>query len=257
MSAPLARFEQRGSIGVVINSNAKRRGALSLDLYAAILEASEAKGVRAIVLTSEGGFFCAGGDLNVLRTRSDLTEAERAAEIEKLHDVTRALRNCPVPVIAAIEGGAAGAGFSLALAADMIIAAEGAGFTAAYVKAGLVPDGGLTAGLARALPRQLAMEICLLGQSVPAERMFALGVVSQIVPEGRAEGTALALAAVLANGPREAQASIKALVSGAYEADEAAQLDAEKHAMARAIGSAEAAEGTAAFLEKRSPKFPA
>lgn len=254
----LARLEDLGDRLVVVNMNAARRGALSPDLYAAIgaaMEQASDPRIRAVILTSEGGFFCAGGDLNVLIERRKLTEAERRAKVDDLHGLVRAIRACPVPVIASVEGGAAGAGASLALACDLIVAAEGAKFTAAYVKAGLVPDAGMTTSLARLLPRPLAMEMCLLARPVTAERMHGLGAVTTVAPSGRCDVEAHALADALAAGPRDAQSAIRGLVAAAYETPETAQLDAERDAMARAAGGPEAAEGIAAFLEKRKPRF--
>lgn len=254
----LARLDDKGDRLLVVNTNTTRRGALSLDLYARIQEAmklaTETR-VRAVVLTSEGGFFCAGGDLNVLIARRDLPEHERRERIEDLHDLVRLIRSCPVPVIAAVEGGAAGAGASLALACDMIVASEGAKFTAAYVKAGLVPDGGLTSALARLIPRPLAMEMCLLARPVTAERMAALGAVNAVVPAGTVDAAVMSLVDELAKGPRVAQGVIRSMVAQAYETSEAMQLNTERNEMARAAGGAEAAEGIAAFLEKRSPNF--
>ncbi|MCR9125754.1 MAG: enoyl-CoA hydratase family protein [Rhodobacteraceae bacterium] len=254
----LARIDDLGDRLVVVNMNSARRGALSPELYARIAEACAAAAaprIRAVILTSEGTYFCAGGDLNVLIERARLTEDERRTKIDGLHGVIRAIRDCPVPVISAVEGGAAGAGASIALACDLIVAAESAQFTAAYVKAGLVPDGGLTAALARLLPRPLAMEMCLLGRPLSAERLAALGAVNLVVPPGQAQSEAMALADALARGPRGAQGAIRALVASAYDTSEAAQLDAERAAMARAQGGPEAAEGIAAFLEKRRPEF--
>jgi len=254
----LARVEAQGDRLVVVNMNATRRGALSPDLYAAIAEAmrrADDPAIRAVILTSEGGFFCAGGDLNVLIERRKLTEEQRRIKVDELHDLVRAIRACPVPVIASVEGGAAGAGASLALACDLIVAAEGAKFTAAYVKAGLVPDAGLTSALARMLPRPLAMEMCLLARPVTAERMLELGAVNAVVPAGQCDAQAQALADALAAGPRDAQGVIRRLVAAAYEHSEVAQLDAERDAMARAAGGPEAAEGIAAFLDKRKPEF--
>ena len=254
----LARMDDLGDRAVVVNMNPMRRGALSQDLYDAIgaaLELAKEPRIRAVLLTSEGGFFCAGGDLNVIIERRCLSEEERRAKVNNLHDLIRGIRDCPVPVIAAVEGGAAGAGVSLALAADLIVASYGAKFTAAYVKAGLVPDGGLTASLARMLPRPLAMEMCLLGRPVTAGRLAALGAVNQVVAPERVLGAAHALADALAQGPREAQGTIRQLVSNAYDASEGAQLDDECAAMARAAGGPEAGEGIAAFLEKRAPQF--
>lgn len=254
----LARVDDQGDRLVVVNMNAAKRGALSPDLYGAIEDAFARAGdprIRAVILTSEGGFFCAGGDLNTLIERRNLTEPERRNRIDGLHGLIRRIRSSPVPVIAAVEGGAAGAGLSIALACDLIVAADGAKFTAAYVKAGLAPDGGLTSALSRLIPRTLAMEMCLLARPVSAERMAALGVVNQVVAPGEADAAAQALADTLAQGPRRIQGVIRKLVSDAYEATEADQLDAERDAMARAQGGDEAAEGIAAFLQKRKADF--
>ncbi|MEP1330335.1 enoyl-CoA hydratase family protein [Pseudophaeobacter sp.] len=254
----LARLEDHGDHAVVINMNSTRRGALSPDLYQAIARAvnlAEESRIRAILLTSEGGFFCAGGDLNVLIDRRELSEEQRRGKVDELHSLVRGLRAAPVPVVAAVEGGAAGAGVSLALAADLIVAEQGVKFTAAYVKAGLVPDGGLTSALARMLPRPLAMEMCLLARPVTAERLAALGAVNSVVPAAEVLQTAQDLVAALVSGPPDAQRVIRHLVATAYEERETAQLDAERDAMARAAGGAEAGEGIAAFLEKRLPNF--
>lgn len=253
----LARVEEHGSTLTIVNSNAARRGALSPDLYAAVHEAlrrAEDPRIRAIIFASEGGFFCSGGDLNTLKERSALSLEERREKVQNLHDVVAGLRKAPVAVIAAVEGGAAGAGLSLAMACDMIVAAPGAKFTASYVKAGVVPDGGLTSALARMLPRQLVNEMCLLARSVTAERMAELGVVSSLTEDPLA--AAQALADELAKGPRKAQGVIKQLVGNAYQTSESEQMDAEREAMIRAITDAEAQIGIAAFLNKKTPEYP-
>ncbi len=254
----MAQLQDMGDKLVIWNDNAAKRGALTPELYDCIAEAltrAQEPRVRAVILTSEGGFFCAGGDMNVLIERRKLSEPERRAKVDTLHDLVRAMRACPVPIIAAVEGGAAGAGLSLALACDLIICSEEAKFTAAYVKAGLVPDAGLTSSMARVLPRPLAMEMCLLGRPVMARRFAELGAVNRLVPEGKAFETALQYAEQLAAGPRAAQGVIRGLVAEAYEATEADQLNAERNAMAHAAGGDEAAEGIAAFLEKRKPEY--
>lgn len=253
-----ARLEDAGDRLIIWNGNTDKRGALSPELYACITKACEMaseRRIRAIILTAEGPFFCAGGDLNVLINRQGMAEDERRAGIEGLHDVIRVMRACPVPIIAAIEGGAAGAGLSFALACDIVVAAQGAKFVAAYVKAGLVPDGGLTAHLARTVPRQLSMEMCMLARPVLAERMHALGVVNALTEVGGTMDVARGFADRFAAGPRDAQAAIRKMVAAAYDVTEAEQLDHERDAMAFATGAPEAAEGIAAFLEKRSPNY--
>ena len=253
-----ARIEDAGDRLIIWNGNTAKRGALSPELYACITDAmkqAQEPRIRAVIMTSEGGFFCAGGDLNVIIERRQVSEDERRERVDDLHDLLRAMRGCPVPLIAAVEGGAAGAGLSLALACDLIVAAKDAKFTAAYVKAGLVPDGGLTSAMARLLPRPLAMEMCLMGRPVMATRFAELGAVNRISAPGKAMEEATALADVLAAGPREAQGVIRGLVAQAYEATEAEQLDAERNAMVAAAGRDEAAEGIAAFLGKRAPVY--
>lgn len=253
-----ARLEDAGDRLIIWNGNTDKRGALSPELYACIMQAcaqASERRIRSIILTAEGPFFCAGGDLTQLIKSQGMPAEDRAARIDGLHDVIRAMRACPVPIIAAVEGGAAGAGLSFALACDIIVAARGAKFVAAYVKAGLVPDGGLTAHLARALPRQLSMEMCLLAQPVLAERMHDLGVVNALTEAGEAVAQARAYADRLAAGPRDAQGAIRTMVAAAYDATEAEQLDRERDAMGNATGAPEAAEGIAAFLEKRAPHY--
>lgn len=253
-----ARLEDAGDRLIIWNGNTDKRGALSPELYACIMQACEmasARRIRSIILTAEGPFFCAGGDLNQLIKSQGMSAEDRTARIDGLHDVIRAMRACPVPFIAAVEGGAAGAGLSFALACDIVVAAKGAKFVAAYVKAGLVPDGGLTAHLARALPRQLSMEMCMLAQPVLAERMHELGVVNSLTEVGGTMDVARAYADRFGAGPRDAQAAIRTMVAAAYDASEAEQLDHERDAMGHATGAPEAAEGIAAFLEKRSPNY--
>ncbi len=249
-----ARIEDAGDRLIVWNGNTDKRGALSPELYdcinTALRQAHEPR-IRALILTSEGDFFCAGGNLNVLIERRKISEPERREKVDELHDLVRGIRACPVPVIAAVEGGAAGAGLSLALACDLIIAAKDAKFTAAYVKAGLVPDGGLTSAMARLIPRPLAMEMCLMGRPVMASRFADLGAINRLCAPGKAMEEATVLADALAAGPRSAQGVIRGLVSSAYETLETEQLDAERNAMAAAAGADEAAEGISAFLEKR------
>lgn len=255
------RIEDRGTHLVVVNDNPQRRNALTAGFYsglrAALAQAAAEPRIAAVVVTGAEGFFCAGGDLTVLMTAPQMTHAQRQAAIEDLQSLVRAMIDCPRPVIAAVEGGAAGAGFSLALACDLVVAGRDARFTASYVNAGLIPDGGLSGSLTAALPPALVAELCLLGQPVGAERLAALGAINAAVEPGTALAAAEEIAVRLAQGPAGAQAAIKALLTGARAVLMEAQLDAEVEPMALALGSAEAAEGMAAFLGKRAPGFAA
>lgn len=250
---------REGAVLVLSNNNPAARNALSPEYYAtvttALAEAASDSGVGAIVLTGEGGHFCSGGDLRQLARRRELPIEERRARLEGLHDLIRAVRGCPKPVIAAVEGAAAGAGMSLALSCDMLVTARDAVFSVAYVKVGLSPDGGVTAFLAECLPRQLLTELCLTGERVSGERMHALGVANRLAEPGQALAQALELAANVARGPEQAMARIKSLCGSAYESTLARQLDAEAESMVRSQVTDESREGIGAFLEKRRPDF--
>ena len=157
MNEPIL-VRREGAVQVLSFNNPAARNALTADVYQALpvaLDAAQRDAeTGAIVLTGVGSAFCAGGDLNRLAQRRAMTSPERRAGIENLHDMIRAIRDCGKPVIAAVEGAAAGAGLSIALACDLLVAARNASFSVAYVKVGLSPDGGATAFLSGVLSRQ-------------------------------------------------------------------------------------------------------
>lgn len=255
------RVERHGPTLVVINNNPTRRNALTPEFYDgltdALAEAGSDPAIASVIVTGAGDFFCAGGDLTALVKRREMTLAERHAAVGRLHYMIRAIRACPKPVIAAVEGGAAGAGVSIALACDLVVAARGASFTVAYVKVGLTPDGGSTAFLSEALPRQLVTEMCLFGDPVAAERLHGAGAINKLVGAGSALEEAKALAERCAGGPAAAMAGIKGLCSEAKSRPLNTQLDRECASIAEALGGDEAAEGISAFLDKRKPDYRA
>lgn len=255
----LYRHEVRDRTLVIWNCNSEMRNALSYEYYQGLLDglarAAGNPAIAAVILAGEGGFFCSGGNLNMLKERRAMSFEERQVQIGKLNALIRAVRNCPKPVIAAVEGGAAGAGLSLAMAADMIVAEDGAKFTLAYVKAGLVPDGGATYALTQALPRATVARMAMLAEPLSAERMHQLGAVTELAPKGRTLAQAEALADAVARGPEIAIADIKMLLNQAETASFEDQLDHERDAMAKALGGDEAQAGIGAFLSKTSPVF--
>src|SRR5437899_656561 len=174
MSAEL-KASRRDATLILTLSNPGAKNALHPDMYAAALEtlstAERDASVRAVVLTGADNFFCAGGNLNRLLENRSQDPKVQAAAIDSLNHWIEAIRDCPKPVIAAVDGAAAGAGFSLALACDMIVAGACAKFAMSYVKVGLTPDGGASWFLTRMLPRQLATEILLEGKSLLAPRL--------------------------------------------------------------------------------------
>ena len=258
MDAPLLT-RREGSVLILSNNNVAARNALSPEFYAALTaalrEAATDPAVGAIVLTGEGGHFCAGGDLRQLAKRRELPVEERLAKLEGLHDLVRSLRDCPKPVIAAVEGAAAGAGLSLALACDMLVVARNAVFSMAYVKVGLTPDGGATAFLAEFVSRQVLTELCLTGERISGERLHQLGPVNRLAEPGRALDEAIALAGQIASGPDQAMARIKDLCRQAPRNTLEQQLELEARYMVRSQETEESREGIGAFLEKRGPDF--
>ncbi len=248
-----------GRTMVLTLSNPDHRNALGSEMYAAGVEALNAADsnpeVGSVVLTGAGTTFCAGGNLQrLLDNRQKPREVQRES-IENLHAWVEAIRSFPKPVIAAVEGAAAGAGFSLALACDFIVAADNAIFVAAYSNVALSPDGGCSWHLARALPRQLVNELLLGGERIGAQRLHTLGLVNKVTAPGAALDEALALAARLNERAPNTMASIKELVNDAASQDLHRHLAAEAKHFVDNLHHANGAVGISAFLDKKPPKY--
>jgi len=258
-SMPRLLSERRGRVLLLTLSNPRARNAMHPDMYRsahAIFKATaQDEDIGAVVLCGEGAHFCGGGDLRRLQQQRDLPPQTQAEHLDALHDWVGAMRECPQPVIAAAEGAVAGGGFSVALGCDLLVAAADARFVMSYVRIGLSPDGGGSDALANALPSQLALELLLDGDTCSAQRLHALGLVNRVTPPGEAVATALAWAARLADGPRQAQQRIKQLVHAARGRSHRAQLDAERDAFVASLYGPECGEGFDAFLTKRTPRF--
>jgi enoyl-CoA hydratase/carnithine racemase len=239
--------------------NPEYRNALSPEIYTAGIEALNAAEtspeVRSVVITGESGLFSAGGNLNRLLANRQQPPDVQAGSIERLHTWIESIRSFPKPVLAAVEGAAAGAGFSLALACDLVVAARDAIFVMAYSNVALSPDGGASWHLAHALPRQLASELLMAGDRVAAERLHALGVVNRLTDKGGALTEALELAEKLNAKAPTALASIKELLFDASGTTLNQQLAAEKRHFVANLHHANGGEGIAAFLEKRTPRY--
>jgi len=249
----------QGAVLQLTISNPDARNALHPDIYrdgiAALKGAAADPAVRAVVIAGDGEHFCAGGNLNrLLGNRSQPPEVQ-AASIDTLHEWIAAIRDCPKPVIAAVEGAAAGAGFSLALACDMLVAASNARFVMSYIRVGLTPDGGASHWLATRLPYPLAYEILATGHPVGAARLHSLGIVSELTEPGDALRAALARASELADGPAFALGRVKSLLAAGEREALAHQLVRERDNFVAALHHDDAGEGIAAFLEKRVPRY--
>jgi enoyl-CoA hydratase/carnithine racemase len=258
MPAELKSASQ-GRTMVLTISNPEQRNALGPEIYAAGVEALNAADsnpeVRSVVITGAGSTFCAGGNLQrLLANRSQAPEVQ-AQSIEGLHGFIEAIRTFPKPVIAAVEGAAAGAGFSLALACDFIVAAENAVFVMAYSNVALSPDGGGSWSLAQALPRQLASELLMCGERIGPQRLQQLGVVNKLAAPGTALDEALALSERLNERAPNALASIKELLNEAVQAPLPRQLASERDQFVRNLHHANGGIGIEAFLAKRKPDY--
>lgn len=221
------------------------------ELLTALKQAGRADDVRAVVLTGAGRGFCSGADL---RGGSGEREFRRVLTAE-YNPLITAMRTIPKPVIASVNGVAAGAGVSLAFAADLVVAAADARFVPAFHRIALVPDSGLTRTLVRALGRHRALEILLGERALGAEEALAAGLVAAVAqPTDLADATR-ALAERLAAGPTAAIGLTKRLVNAAEDESLAASLAAEAALQEVAGRGADHAEGVAAFSEKRDPEF--
>ncbi len=214
---------------------------------------------RAIVLTGEGRGFCSGANLaggGATARELDVDgkpDAGRALETTYNPLVTQ-MRDCPLPVVTAVNGAAAGVGCSLALLGDLIVAGESAYFLQAFRRIGLVPDGGSTYLLPRAIGRARAMEMALLGEKIGAAKALEWGLVNRVVPDADLRSTAIELAKELANGPASLGA-IRKLIWESLDTDWTGQLQAERNAQKIAGKSEDFIEGVSAFLQKRVAAF--
>jgi 2-(1,2-epoxy-1,2-dihydrophenyl)acetyl-CoA isomerase len=208
--------------------------------------------VRAVVLSGAGRAFMAGGDLAELH--GDPTGGAIGL-LGPAHEAVVLLAELPAPVIAAVHGAVAGAGMSLALACDLVLAADDARFTLAYVKIGASCDVSASWSLPRLVGLRKAMEIALLSEPIDAAEALRLGLVNRVVPATELPAQAMALAQRLANGPTPAIGNLKRLLRTSFDHDLRGQLDAERSAFLACAASADFAEGVDAFLARRKPEF--
>ena len=251
--------ERRGAALILTLSDPATRNALSEPLVAeglaALDLASADAGIRCVIIQGAGGHFCAGGNLQGLLARREAGPPAQIRMINQLHGWIAAMRACPKPVIAAVEGAAAGAGFSIALACDLIVAAEDARFMLSHGRLGLSPDGGATAALVRAMPRAKVQAWVWLAEAISARELEAAGLVNCVTTHGAALAEALRLAERLSAMAPNAIASGKALVELAAGATLAEQLNAERDHFVANLFHDNGAEGLAAFTGKRPAAF--
>jgi 2-(1,2-epoxy-1,2-dihydrophenyl)acetyl-CoA isomerase len=245
-----------GSVGVLTLSEPASLNAMTPDLLGALAtaigEITDDAEVRALVLTGEGRGFCSGQNLKA----SEALGPDIVAGVMRHYwPAFRAMRECRVPTVVAVNGVAAGGGFSLAMAGDIIVAARSASFIQVFSRIGLVPDLGSTWLLPRLVGRQRALELMLLNEPLSAERAHQWGLVRQVVDDDRLLDEAIKLAQRLAAGPTRALVATRALLEESEHASYAAQFRREIEMQSDIRRSDDALEGRTAFVEKRAARF--
>lgn len=262
----LHRVDERGVSWITLNRG-DVKNAISPDQRDRVIEllgdASADLGIRVVVLGATGDAFCTGADLRASRPpapRPDDAPARGVGEVAKMirdgaQRLVAAVLDCEKPVIAAVSGTAAGIGAHLALAADLVVAAEGVRFIEVFVRRGLVPDGGGAYLLPRMVGVQKAKELLFFGDDLSATDAAALGLVNRVVPADELDAAVDEWAARLAVGPTRALALTKWLVNRSLDTDRATAFHEEAVAQELNMGTVDANEGVAAFVERRSPTY--
>ncbi|MFM2240989.1 MAG: 1,2-epoxyphenylacetyl-CoA isomerase [Pseudomonadota bacterium] len=240
-------------------SNPDARNALGPGIYAAGIEAlniaADQREVLSVIITGEGPHFSAGGNLQRLLDNRSKPPEHQATSIDTFHAWIECLATFPKPVIAAVEGACAGAGFSLVLACDLVVASSESIFSLAYSNVGLSPDGGATWQLAHKVPRHLANQWLMLGERLPATTLLERGLINQVCAPGLALTQALALAEQLNARAGNVLGSIKELLAIAQDKSLGALLDAERDHLVRNLHHANGGIGIQAFLDKTTPRY--
>ncbi len=252
-------LERRDGVATLTLNRPNTANSIDLPLARELMDAAivcdDDPETRAVILTGAGKMFCAGGDLRSFAD-AGLGVGSKLKELTAhLHAAISRLTRMNAPVIAAVNGMAAGAGFSLAIAADLTIASETAGFVMAYTQAGLVPDGSSTFFLPRRIGDRRTRELMLTNRRLSAAEALEWGLVNQVVPAEELLPTAQKLAATLAAGPTRSYGAVKALLNETFEHGLESQMELEARAIAAASITPDGQEGIRAFLEKRKPVF--
>jgi 2-(1,2-epoxy-1,2-dihydrophenyl)acetyl-CoA isomerase len=228
---------------------------MAKELMTAAMQCDEDSGVRSVLITGTGRMFCAGGDLASFSSAGDGMPILLKEMTTYLHAAISRFARMRAPVVAGVNGTAAGAGFSLVCATDLAVAAESARFTVAYTRVGLVPDGSSTFTLPRLIGPRRTLELMLTNRMLSAQEALAWGLVNEVVPDDGLAKRALELARKLALGPTEAFGSLKRIVLSSTGDNLESQMELEARAIADAARTNDAREGVQAFLAKRSPNF--
>ena len=228
---------------------------MALELHDAAVRCADDAGVRAVIVTGNGRMFCAGGDLKAMHAQGEGRHAYITRMATDLHNALARFAHMDAPVVMAVNGTAAGAGFSLALTGDYVIAAEKAKFVSAYTASGLTPDGSSTFYLAKHVGLLRAKELLFTNRVLSAEEACAWGMVNRVVPGEQLMDEARTMAASFAAGPTRAFGELKELLLTAYAESFETQLDKETRAIAGMQKTHDGPHGIESFLNKQKPDF--
>lgn len=252
-------YDVRDGIARITLNREKAANAINLqmakDLMEAAMAADDDPSVRAVVLGAKGKMFCAGGDLGSFRESGDQMPALVKQMTVYLHAAISHLARMKAPVIASVNGTAAGAGFSLVCAADFVISAESAKFTMAYTQVGLTPDGSSTYFMPRIIGTRRSLELMITNRRLNAAEAADWGLVNQVVADDELGKATDEFAAQVSKGATSAFGVTKQLVMGSFDQSLESQMELESRAIADSARGAEAQEGISAFSEKRAPNF--
>ncbi len=229
--------------------------AMAAELHQAAIRCASDPAVRAVLLTGAGSAFCAGGDLRSFSAEAEGLPNHLRDLLDHYHAAMSHLARMDAPIIAAVNGVAAGAGMSLMCACDLVIAAESARFTMAYTRIGLSPDGSSTYFLPRLVGMRRALELTLTNRVLSAAEALEWGLVTRVVPDAAVLDEAQALAAQFAAGATRALGTAKRLLYAGWSETLETQMAHELQGIALTAGTTDAREGIGAFLAKRSPTF--
>ncbi len=259
MSYDLLTFEVEDGVGLIRLDRPEAGNALTLESARELLDVAvrcdEDPDVRAVVLTGNGKMFCAGGDLRSFAAKGDDLSRHIKQVTHAFHGAISRFNWMDAPVVCAVNGTAAGGGFSLVLTADIAVAAESARFTMAYTRAGLAPDGSAGYFLSRIVGLRRAKEMALLNPVLTAGEALDWGIVNRVTEDDRVLPEAMDMAREWAKGPTRSYGVTKRLIlSGATESLES-QMEREARAISAMASSVDGREGMDAFLNKRAPDF--
>ena len=255
----LVQQEIADNLAIITLNNPDKRNALTHTAFGevakAIKDAAAERSVRAIVITGAGAHFCSGLDLTAGESLTGASDEQIQTSMGELNAMIRAVVEAEVPVIAAVEGAAAGVGASLALACDLVVAAQSAFFVLPFGRIGLLPDGGVMQTLSVSLGRAATMRMALLQQPLPAEVAQSAGLLAELADDGDALAVARECAAVLHNSSPEALAATKRGVNAACLGRLSQALEDEAVQQPKLLRTDGHREGVQAFVERRAPRF--